>query len=129
MLVATLIVVPIHFMLVGEMKLIRDPSALNVAFLAMEGAALIAMVRWVSGMLAPAANARFLTASLLLLSLGTAATTRGSPTTSAMQLASFELSPLVFLGRCGPWGLGVGLRRASNIATSCTWCLDCSALP
>ncbi|HEX3448957.1 MAG TPA: tetratricopeptide repeat protein, partial [Isosphaeraceae bacterium] len=104
MLVATLIVVPIHFMLVGEMKLLRDPSALNVAFLAMEGAVLVAMVRWVSGMLAPAANARFLTAALLLLSLGTAATTRGSPTASGLQLASFELSPLVFLGAV--WILG-----------------------
>ena len=105
MLIATLIVVPIHFMLVGEMKLLRDTSTLNVAFLAGEAAVLIAMVRWVSGMLAPAANARFLTAALLLLSLGTAATTRGSPTISALQLASFELSPLVFLGAV--WGLGV----------------------
>ena len=104
MLIATLIVVPIHFMLVGEMKLLRDTSTLNVAFLAGEAAVLIAMVRWVSGMLAPAANARFLTAALLLLSLGTAATTRGSPTISALQLASFELSPLVFLGAV--WALG-----------------------
>ena len=77
---------------------------MNVAFLAIEGAVLVAMVRWVSGMLAPAANARFLTAALLLLSLGTAATTRGSPTASGLQLASFELSPLVFLGAV--WTLG-----------------------
>ena len=37
MLVATLIVVPIHFMLVGEMKLLHDPSAFRLAFLAIEG--------------------------------------------------------------------------------------------
>jgi len=104
MLIATLIVVPIHFMLVGEMKLLRDPSVLNLAFLAIEGAVLVAMVRWVSGMLEPVTNARFLTAALMLLSLGTAATTRGSPTTSGLQLASFELSPLVFLGAV--WALG-----------------------
>ena len=37
MLVATLIVVPIHFMLVGEMKLLHQPSALRLAFLVIEG--------------------------------------------------------------------------------------------
>ncbi len=53
MLVATLIVVPIHFMLVGEMKLLHHPSAFRLAFLVIEAIALVAMVRWVSGMLAP----------------------------------------------------------------------------
>ena len=38
MLVATLIVVPIHFMLAGEMKLLHQPSAVRLAFLAIEGA-------------------------------------------------------------------------------------------
>ena len=104
MLVATLIVVPIHFMLVGEMKLLHDPSALHVAFLAIEGAVLVAMVRWVSGMLAPATNARFLTASLLLLSVGSAATTRGSPTASGIAICLVSTLAAGFPGR----GLGAG---------------------
>ena len=62
------------------------------------------MVRWVSGMLAPAAGARFLTAALLLLSVGSATTARGSPLAWELQFASFQLSPLVFLAAV--WALG-----------------------
>ena len=104
MLVATLIVVPIHFMLIGEMKLLHNPSAFRLAFLVVEGFALVGMVRWVSGMLAPPAGARFLTASLLLLSVGSAATARSSPLAWEVQFASFQLSPVVFLGAV--WALG-----------------------
>jgi hypothetical protein len=104
MLAATLIVVPIHFMLAGEMKLLHQQSAWRLAFLSFEGITLIAMVRWVSGMLAPVAGARFLTAALLLLSVGSAATARGSPTAWEVQFASFQLSPLVFL--VAVWVLG-----------------------
>jgi hypothetical protein len=45
MLIATLIVVPIHFMLIGEMKLLHQPSAFRLAFLVIEAVALIGMVR------------------------------------------------------------------------------------
>jgi hypothetical protein len=110
MLVATLIVVPIHFMLVGEMKLLHQPSAARLAFLVTEGIVLIAMVRWVSGMLAQPAGARFLTAALLLLSVGSAASARDSPMAWEVQFASFQLSPLVFLGAV--WALGA--RRWGN---------------
>ena len=75
-----------------------------MAFLAIEGVALVGMVRWVSGMLAPPAGARFLTASLLLLSVGSATTARSSPMAWEVQFASFQLSPLVFLGAV--WALG-----------------------
>ena len=104
MLVATLIVVPIHFMLIGEMKLLHQPSALRLMFLVIEAVALVGMVRWVSGMLAPPAGARFLTAALLLLSVGSAATARSSPMAWEVQFASFQLSPVVFLGAV--WALG-----------------------
>ena len=104
MLVATLIVVPIHFMLAGEMKLLHQPSAFRLAFLVIEGVALVGMVRWVSGMLAPPAGARFLTAALLLLSIGSATTARGSPLAWELQFASFQLSPMVFLAAV--WALG-----------------------
>ena len=112
MLVATLIVVPIQFMLIGEMKLLHQPSALRLAFLAIEGFALVGMVRWVSGMLAAPAGARFLTASLLLLSVGSAASARSSPMAWEVQFASFQLSPVVFLGAA--WALGARRWGATN---------------
>ncbi len=111
MLIATLIVVPIHFMLAGEMKLLLKPPAPRHVFLAIDALALIAMVRWVSGMLARPAGARFLTIALLLLSIGSAATTRGSPIAWELQFASFQLSPLVFLASV--WILGA--RRWGDI--------------
>ena len=104
MLIATLIVVPIHFMLAGEMRLLLEPPSPRHIFLAIDALALVAMVRWVSGMLARRSGARFLTIALLLLSIGSAATTRGSPVAWGLQFASFQLSPLVFLGSV--WALG-----------------------
>ena len=52
MLIATLIVVPIHFMLAGELKLLLEPPSPRHLFLAIDALALSALVRWVSGMLA-----------------------------------------------------------------------------
>ncbi len=104
MLIATLIVVPIHFMLAGELKLISEPASSRYVFLAIDMALLIAMVRWVSGNLAQPRAARFMTAALLLLSIGSAATTRGSPIAWGLQFAAFQLSSLVFLGAV--WALG-----------------------
>ncbi len=104
MLIATLIVVPIHFMLAGELRLLLEPLSPRHLFLALDALALIALVRWVSGMLARPAGARFLTIALLLLSIGSAATTRGSPIAWSLQFASFQLSPLVFLASV--WILG-----------------------
>jgi tetratricopeptide (TPR) repeat protein len=52
MLITTLIVVPIHFMLAGELKLLLQPPSLRLAFLGALLAVLVAMVRWVSGRLA-----------------------------------------------------------------------------
>ena len=104
MLIATLIVVPIHFMLVGEMNLLHSPTTARYLFLVIEGVALVSMVRWVSAMLAPPAGARLLTAALLLISLGSVATARGSPTAWGVQFAAFQMSPLVFLAAV--WTVG-----------------------
>jgi len=104
MLITTLIVVPIHFMLAGELRLLLQPPSPRHLFLAVDALALVGMVRWVSGMLAPRSGARFLTIALLLLSVGSAATTRGSPIAWSLQFASFQLSPLVFL--VSIWALG-----------------------
>jgi tetratricopeptide (TPR) repeat protein len=97
MLVTTLIVVPIHFMLAGELRLLLQPPSLRLVFLGALLLVLVAMVRWVSGRLAEPAGARLLTASLLLISAGSAATTRGSTLAWNLQFASFQLAPLVFL--------------------------------
>jgi tetratricopeptide (TPR) repeat protein len=104
MLIATLIVVPIHFMLAGELRLLLEPPSPRHIFLAIDALALVAMVRWVSGMLARPSGARFLTIALLLISIGSAATTRGSPVAWSLQFTSFQLSPLVFLASV--WALG-----------------------
>ena len=93
----------------------------RMAFLAIEGAALLCMVRWVSGMLAPPAGARFLTAALLLLSVGSAATARGSPMAWELQFASFQaVSHGVLGGGLGTGRTAVGRARARNTATSST---------
>ena len=97
MLITTLIVVPIHFMLAGELKLLLQPPSMRLAFLGALLTVLVAMVRWVSGRLAEPAGARLMTASLLLISVGSAATTRGSTLAWNLQFASFQLAPLVFL--------------------------------
>ena len=109
MLVTTLIVVPIHFMLAGELKLLLQPPSLRLAFLAALLLVLVAMVRWVSGRLAEPAGARLMTASLFLISVGSAATARGSTLAWNLQFASFQLAPLVFLATViamgtRPWG-------------------------
>ena len=97
MLVTTLIVVPIHFMLAGELRLLLQPPSLRLAFLGAIAVVLVVLVRWTSGRLAEPRGAWLLTASLLLISLGSAATTRGSPIAWALQFACFQFAPLVFL--------------------------------
>ena len=120
MLVATLIVVPIHFMLAGEMRLLNQVTPLRVGALATYGLVLVALVRIISGMLAPRPGARLLTAALLLLSVGSAATARGSPTSWGLQFASFQLSPLVLLASVWALARGSGARPAKITGTSCT---------
>ena len=104
MLIATLIVVPIHFMLAGELKLLLEPSPSRLIVLAIDALVLLGLVRGVSGMLAPRAGARFLTATLLLLSIGSAATASGTPVAWDWQFAAFQAPALVFLGAV--WALG-----------------------
>jgi tetratricopeptide (TPR) repeat protein len=115
MLVTTLIVVPIHFMLAGELKLLTEPSVSRLVVMAIDALALVGLVRGVSGMLVPRAEARFLTIALLLLSVGSAVTARGAQVDWGSQLAAlhppalwqfaaFQAPALVFLGAV--WVLG-----------------------
>jgi hypothetical protein len=104
MLVATLIVVPIHFMLAGEFKLVTEPTAAGLVVAAVDGLALVGLVRVVAGMLVPRGPAQFLSAALLLLSVGSVATARGSPVGWGWQFAAFQAPAVVFLGAV--WCLG-----------------------
>jgi tetratricopeptide (TPR) repeat protein len=112
MLVTTLIVVPIHFMLAGELKLLMEPSATQLAVAAVDGLALVALVRMVSGMLVPRAEARFLTVALLLMSVGSAATAPGAPVPWGWQFAAFQAPAVVFLGAV--WAVGARRWGASR---------------
>ncbi len=125
MLVATLIVVPIHFMLAGELKLLTEPSSFRLVLLAVDGLALVRLVRMVSGMLVPPGEARFLTIALLLLSAGSAATAPGAPVPWGWQFAAFQAPAVVFLGAV--WALGARRWGASrkNIASSPSSCWAC----
>ena len=65
-----------------------------------------------------AAGARFLTTALLLLSIGSAATTRGSPIAWSLQFAAFHVFALVFLATVWLHGhatVGPTRRRAPRI--------------
>jgi tetratricopeptide (TPR) repeat protein len=105
MLVATLIVVPIHFMLAGELKLVTQPTVSGLIVAAVDGLALVGLVRAIAGMLVPRAQARFLTVALLLLSMGSVATARGSPVAWGWQFAAFQMPAVVMLGTV--WCLGI----------------------
>ena len=107
MLVATLMVVPIHFMLAGELKLVTVPSVSGLIAAAVDGFALIALVRAVAGMLVSRGQARFLATALLLMSVGSVATARGSPVPWGWQFAAFQAPAAVFLGAA----CCIGLRR------------------
>jgi tetratricopeptide (TPR) repeat protein len=105
LLIATLIVVPIHFMLAGELKLLLEPSAFSLIVLAGDALVLLVLVRGVSGMLAPRPGARFLTATLLLLSIGSAATASGTAVAWNWQFAAFQAPALIFLSAV--WAVGI----------------------
>ncbi len=105
MLVATLIVVPIHFMLAGEFRLVTEPTPSGLVVAALDGLALVALTRVVAGMLVPRASARFLTSALLLMSVGSVLTARGSPVPWGWQFAAFQAPAVVLLGAVGALGL------------------------
>ncbi|MGO9913696.1 MAG: hypothetical protein ACLQIB_03135 [Isosphaeraceae bacterium] len=104
MLITTLAVVPIHFMLAGELKLLADASFWNLGVLLLDGLGLWVLAGGVSRLLLPRAQARFLAAALLFLSAGSALAGRGSPLPWGWQFAAFQVPALVFLGAV--WALG-----------------------
>ena len=103
MLVTTLIVVPIHFMLAGELRLVLEPSALQIGRLCHSGLALLALSRIVGGMLVPANDAWYLTVPLILMSVFNATMARRVAGPWEWQFAAFQAPALVFL--CAVLGL------------------------
>ena len=121
MLIATLIVVPIHFMLAGELKLLLRAAIAPPRVPGDRCPGLVGMVRWVSGMLARRAGARFLTVALLLLS----SRQRGDDARLADRLGPAVclvsiVAPGVPESRSGHWVPGGGAHRTTSTATSPT---------
>jgi tetratricopeptide (TPR) repeat protein len=98
MLLTTLIVVPANFMLLGQMKLLTEPSPSRLAVLGLDAAALWVLIRVVTSALTPARGARFLSAALFVLSAFNAAVAPGSPWPWSLQFAVFQAPAVVFLG-------------------------------
>ena len=117
MLVTTLIVVPIHFMLAGELRLVLEPSALRLVGFSIQVAALLALSRAVGGMLVPGKDAWYLTVPLILMSVFNATMARRVAGPWEWQFAAFQVPALVFLGAV----LGLKLRNWEPSAPANRW--------
>jgi tetratricopeptide (TPR) repeat protein len=103
MLVTTLIVVPIHFILAGELGLVLEPSPFRLAGFAIQIGALLALSRVVSGQLVSARDSWMLTVPLIVMSVFNATMARGVVGPWGWQFAAFQTPALVFLAAV--WGL------------------------
>jgi tetratricopeptide (TPR) repeat protein len=97
MLLTTLIVVPANFMLAGEMKLVSQPTAAGLALLAVDAAALLLLIRAVSGSLGVKRGAWPLSASLFALGAFNAVAAPGMSWPFSWQVALFLAPSAVFL--------------------------------
>ncbi|MDR3637438.1 MAG: tetratricopeptide repeat protein [Isosphaeraceae bacterium] len=79
MLLATLIVVPANFMLVGQIRLLLEPTAFGLAVALLDAAALFALMRVVTATLGLGRGGLFLAVALFALSAVNAVTARGTP--------------------------------------------------
>ena len=114
MLVTTLIVVPIHFMLAGELRLVLEPSAWRLCGFAIQVMALLALSRTVGGMLVPGKDAWYLTVPLILMSVINATMARHVAGPWEWQFAAFQAPELVFL--CAVLGLRLRNWEPSDLA-------------
>ena len=102
MLVTTLIVVPIHFMLAGELRLVLEPSALRLGGFAIQVAALLGLSVAVAGMLVPRKDSWYLAVPLILMSVFNATMARHVAGPWEWQFAAFQRPPWCLSVRC--WG-------------------------
>lgn len=79
MLLTSLIVVPANFMLVGQIRLLLQPTAFGLAVALLDAAALFALMRVVTATLGLRRGGLFLTLALFALSAFNALTSRGTP--------------------------------------------------
>ena len=114
MLVTTLIVVPIHFMLAGELRLVLEPSAWRLGGFTIQIVALLALARTVGGMLVPGKDAWYLTVPLILMSVFNATMARHVAGPWEWQFAAFQAPALVFL--CAVLGLRLRNWEPSDLA-------------
>ena len=98
MLITTLIVVPIHFMLAGELRLVLDPSLWRLGGFAMQVAALFALSVGVAGMLLSRSDRWYLAVPLILMSVFNATMARKVAGPWEWQFAAFQAPALVFVG-------------------------------
>ena len=78
MLATSLIVIPINFMLVGELGLLAEPSTFEAGLVALDAALLLALARGVVGALGFASGGTF-TAAFFVLAAFNAGASRGMP--------------------------------------------------
>jgi hypothetical protein len=95
MLATSLFVIPINFMLVGELGLLVGPSMVETGVVALDAALLLALARWVVGALGLSSAGMF-TAAFFGLAAFNAGASRGMP--SEAGLAVFLVPCVVFLG-------------------------------
>ena len=112
MLVATLIIVPIHFMLAGELKLLTEPSAFRLGLLAVDGLVLVGLVRKVSGMLVPTRPGAVLDRRAAAPERRQRGDGPRAPVPWGWQFAAFQAPAVVFLGAV--WALGARRWGAST---------------
>lgn len=96
MLMTTLIVVPVNFMLAGEMRLLIAPTFSRLVVLGLDVTALFFVTRLVARALDWRSGATFLAVALVALSACDAATARG--VTYVWGVSAFLIPPWLFLG-------------------------------
>ncbi|WP_074317585.1 tetratricopeptide repeat protein [Singulisphaera sp. GP187] len=99
MLMTTLIVVPVNFMLAGEMRLLIAPSLSRLVVLGLDVTALFFVTRMVARALDWRSGATFLAVALVALSACDAATARG--VSYAWGVSAFLIPPWIFLASVG----------------------------
>lgn len=113
MLLTTLIVVPVNFMLAGEMRLLIEPSLSRLLVLALDVSALFFVTRRVARALGWEHGATWLASALVVLSASDVATARGVPW--SWGVAAFLVPPWFYLGAV--WWLNIRDQAESEAET------------
>jgi hypothetical protein len=113
MLATSLFVVPINFMLVGELGLLTGSSMVEAVVVALDAALLLALARWVVGALGISSSGLF-TAAFFGLAAFNAGASRGMPSEAGM--AVFLAPGVVFLGGVAWLNRRIGVKADATSA-------------